>query len=268
MVMHRKGERMFPIGLSTTTFRQETQEAPSVTAIFTDISDLKEVQELQARAERLESVAALSASLAHEIRNPLASIRSSVEQLARSRHADDDERFLAGLIVRESDRLSRLLSEFLDFARVRATRHEQLDLVTVAKAAVRMVEAHPECGERADVMVEGDSVMLEGDEDLLHRVVANLVLDAVQAARGEAIHVTVRVSGIPLAELPHGADFERAVRLQVEDDGPGIPDEIRERWLESSVCRTLRPRRCVLRRCCTTSASSLSRSTSSRSLVL
>ena len=48
MVMHQKGGRMFPIGLSTTTFRQETQEAPSVTAIFTDISDLKEVQELQA----------------------------------------------------------------------------------------------------------------------------------------------------------------------------------------------------------------------------
>ena len=58
MVTHQGG-RIFPIGLSTTTFRQETQEAPSVTAIFTDISDLKEVQELQARAERLESVAAL-----------------------------------------------------------------------------------------------------------------------------------------------------------------------------------------------------------------
>ena len=121
MVSHQGG-RSFPIGLSTTTFRQEAQEAPSVTAIFTDISDLKEVQELQARAERLESVAALSASLAHEIRNPLASIRSSVEQLARAAHADEDERFLAALIVRESDRLSRLLSEFLDFARVRATQ--------------------------------------------------------------------------------------------------------------------------------------------------
>ncbi len=233
--MVRANGRVFPIGLSTTTFQPEDRETPSVTAIFTDISELKQLQELHARAERLEAVAALSASLAHEIRNPLASIRSSCEQLARGKHASEDDQVLAGLIVRESDRLSRLLSEFLDFARVRATRHEQLDLVKVAKAAVRMVEANPECGETADVVVEGDSVLLEGDEDLLHRVVANLVLNAVQAARGELVHVTVRVSGIPLAELPHGADFERAVRLQVEDDGPGIPDEIRERIFEPFV---------------------------------
>src|SRR4030095_16326239 len=99
LVMHQGG-RIFPIGLSTTTFRQETQDAPSVTAIFTDISDLKEVQELQARAERLEEVAALSASLAHEIRNPLPSIRSSVEQLARSRHADEHETVLAAPVAR------------------------------------------------------------------------------------------------------------------------------------------------------------------------
>jgi two-component system sensor histidine kinase PilS (NtrC family) len=231
----RANGRVFPIGLSTTTFQPEDREAPSVTAIFTDISELKQLQELHARAERLEAVAALSASLAHEIRNPLASIRSSCEQLARGKHASEDDQVLAGLIVRESDRLSRLLSEFLDFARVRATRHESLDLVTVAKAAVRMVQAHSDCPATADVRVEGEPTMLEGDEDLLHRVVANLVLNAVQAARAQAVHVTVRVSGIPLAELPHGADFERAVRLQVEDDGPGIPDEIRERIFEPFV---------------------------------
>src|ERR671920_312888 len=172
MVVQGAG-RMFPIGLSTTTFRQEAQEAPSVTAIFTDISDLKEVQELQARAERLEAVAALSASLAHEIRNPLASIRSSVEQLARSKHADEDERFLAGLIVRESDRLSRLLSEFLDFARVRATQFVPLDLHAVVTAVVRLIRAHPDCRADAELWIEGDRTLVDGDEDLLHRIAAN-----------------------------------------------------------------------------------------------
>jgi two-component system sensor histidine kinase PilS (NtrC family) len=233
MVMHQAG-RIFPIGLSTTTFRQEAQDAPSVTAIFTDISDLKEVQELQARAERLESVAALSASLAHEIRNPLASIRSSVEQLARSRHADEDERFLAGLIVRESDRLSRLLSEFLDFARVRATRFEPLDLHQVVTGVVRLIRAHPECRADAAITVEGGRTMVDGDEDLLHRVVANLVLNAVQVATGPA-RVTVSVAPVTATEIPHGTNMEHAVRLQVRDSGPGIPEDIRERLFEPFV---------------------------------
>jgi two-component system sensor histidine kinase PilS (NtrC family) len=233
MVVQGAG-RMFPIGLSTTTFRQEAQDAPSVTAIFTDISDLKEVQELHMRAERLEAVAELSASLAHEIRNPLASIRSSVEQLARSKHADEDERFLSGLIVRESDRLSRLLSEFLDFARVRATHFAPLDLHSVVVAVVRLIRAHPDCRPDAVITVEGEHTLLEGDEDLLHRVVANLVLNAVQAARGP-IRVTVTVAVAQAAEIPHGTDLEHAVRLQVRDNGPGIPEEVRERLFQPFV---------------------------------
>src|SRR5688572_12664024 len=228
------GGRMFPIGLSTTTFRQEAQEAPSVTAIFTDISDLKEVQELHMRAERLEAVAELSASLAHEIRNPLASIRSSVEQLARSRHADEDERFLAGLIVRESDRLSRLLSEFLDFARVRATQFLPLDLHSVITAVVRLIRAHPDCRPDAEITVEGRHTTMEGDEDLLHRIIANLVLNAVQAARGP-IRITVSVAAVSAAEIPHGTNLEHAIRIQVRDTGPGIPEEIRERLFEPFV---------------------------------
>ncbi|HZA99046.1 MAG TPA: ATP-binding protein [Gemmatimonadales bacterium] len=233
MVVQGAG-RVFPIGLSTTTFRQEAQEAPSVTAIFTDISDLKEVQELHMRAERLEAVAELSASLAHEIRNPLASIRSSVEQLARSKHADEDERFLSGLIVRESDRLSRLLSEFLDFARVRATHFAPLDLHSVVVAVVRLIRAHPDCRPDAAITIEGEHTLLEGDEDLLHRVVANLVLNAVQAARGP-MKVTVSVSVAQASEIPHGTDLEHAVRLQVRDNGPGIPEEVRERLFQPFV---------------------------------
>jgi two-component system, NtrC family, sensor histidine kinase PilS len=228
------GGKIFPIGLSTTTFRQEAQEAPSVTAIFTDISDLKEVQELQQRAERLEAVAALSASLAHEIRNPLASIRSSVEQLARSKHADEDERFLAGLIVRESDRLSRLLSEFLDFARVRATQFVPLDLHAVVVAVVRLIRAHPDCRPDAAISVEGARTIVEGDEDLLHRIIANLVLNAVQSARGP-IRITVSVVAVQGSDIPHGTNLEQAVRLQVRDTGPGIPEEIRDRLFQPFV---------------------------------
>lgn len=236
LVIH-DGGRQFPIGLSTTTFQQRPDAASSVTAIFTDISDSKQLQALQLRAERLEAVAALSASLAHEIRNPLASIRSSVEQLARGRHAGEDERTLAALIVRESDRLSRLLSEFLDFSRVRATRVEPLDLHAVASAVVRLVRAHPDCRPTAELAVVGIPTMVEGDEDLLHRTLVNLVLNAVQAAKDQPVAVTVSIESIRATDLPAGLRIEEPVRLRVQDTGPGIPEEIRERLFEPFVSR-------------------------------
>ena len=226
--------RMFPIGLSTTTFEDQAQQPPSVTAIFTDISDSKRIQELHLRAERLEAVAALSASLAHEIRNPLASIRSSVEQLARSARADDDERFLANLIVRESDRLSRLLSEFLDFSRVRVTRFDPVDLHAVTLAAARLVREHPDAGNETEIDVRGGRAMMEGDEDLLHRVVANLLLNAVQAANGK-VKVVATTGPAHMSDLPAGCIMNNPVRLEIRDNGPGIPDEVRDRIFEPFV---------------------------------
>src|SRR4029078_7389207 len=96
-----------------------------------------DIERLHMRAERLEAVAELSASLAHEIKNPLASIRSAVEQLGRSPRATTDEQTLASLIVRESDRLARLLSEFLDVARVRVAKIIPVDIGSVAAGAAR-----------------------------------------------------------------------------------------------------------------------------------
>jgi two-component system sensor histidine kinase PilS (NtrC family) len=233
MVLQADG-RMFPIGLSTTTFEYQAQQPPSVTAIFTDISDSKRIQELHLRAERLEAVAALSASLAHEIRNPLASIRSSVEQLSRSTRADDDERFLANLIVRESDRLSRLLSEFLDFSRVRVTRFDPVDLHAVVLAAARLVREHPDSGMETEIDVRGGRAMMEGDEDLLHRVVANLLLNAVQAGNGK-VKVVAITGPAHMSDLPAGCVMNNPVRLEIRDNGPGIPEEVRDRIFEPFV---------------------------------
>jgi two-component system sensor histidine kinase PilS (NtrC family) len=233
-IVFRGDGTSFPIGLMTTTFARDTAQHPSVTALFNDISESKHLQELHLRAERLEAVASLSASLAHEIRNPLASIRSSVEQLAAAAGAGEDERVLATLIVREADRLSRLLSEFLDFSRVRAARREPVDLREVAIAAVHLVEAHPECHADSVIQVTGPATIIDADEDLLHRVVANLVLNAVQAAGG-AVHVRVSIGPAMQSDVPRGSGIESPIRLDVNDDGPGIPPDIADRLFEPFV---------------------------------
>ena len=224
-----------PIGMTTTALHVEGQETPSVTAIFTDISDQKRLDELNLRTERLEAVAELSASLAHEIKNPLASIRSSVEQLARmGPDAGDDERFLGQLVIRESDRLSRLLNEFLDFARVRVAMSRPVDLIQVSRAAADMVRQHPACREDTQIRILGETITVEGDEDLLHRVVTNLVLNAVQAGDGR-VRVSVEVREARPDELPRGVSLQRPVLLRVADDGPGIPAELKDRLFDPFV---------------------------------
>ena len=228
--VHRP-DRTFPIGVTTTTLDGPVGARPRVSAIFTDISDAKRLEQLHLRAERLEAVAELSSSLAHEIKNPLASIRSSVEQLGKSSRANSDEKFLASLIVRESDRLSRLLSEFLDFSRVRVTECRPMDLHAVAEAAIRLVRQHPDCERGVKISLEGTPTPMEGDEDLVHRVVLNLVLNAVQAA-GPKAAVEVRTGRAAPDELPGAAGIENPVTLRVSDNGPGIPDELQQRLFE------------------------------------
>jgi two-component system, NtrC family, sensor histidine kinase PilS len=225
--------RTFPIGFTTTTMSADgSPDSISGTVIFQDISDNKRLEELRLRTERLEAVAELSASLAHEIKNPLASIRSAVEQLGARGRATEDERVLATLIVRESDRLSRLLSEFLDFARVRVTRGERVNMGEVAQAAVRLADTHPDrkSGVSVTCVVPTEPMIVEGDEDLLHRAIFNITLNAVQAAPATSGRVTVELSRLNVEQIPTGVPFEvSAVALRVSDNGPGIPIELRER---------------------------------------
>jgi len=233
-VVERNGRR-FPLGVTTTSSDGDGEHVPrTTTAIFQDISDQKRLEQLNLRAQRLEAVAELSASLAHEIKNPLASIRSAVEQMSRRPAATEDERTLGNLIVRESDRLSRLLSEFLDFARVRVTRRDPVDVVTVLRGAAAIAAQHPDCAEGATlhVALPNAPIMVLGDDDLLHRAFFNLVLNALQATRPDSnVRVTAAVASA--AQVPRGVRFETgAVVIEVHDEGPGIPAEVSDRMFE------------------------------------
>jgi signal transduction histidine kinase len=198
----------------------------------------EEYRTLTIRAERLEGIAEMSASLAHEIRNPLASIRSAVEQLARIPRAGEDERVLGELVQRESDRLSRLLTEFLDFARTGVTRVSEIDVAAIARNAARLAGGRSDLppGVRVVESLPSSPLVIEGDEDLIHRAIFNLILNAVQASppNGE---VRIDAGELSPSQLPEGArDFAGgAVAVGVSDHGAGIDPLIRDRLFDPFV---------------------------------
>ncbi len=305
------GGHTFPIGVTTTFSEGDgpgAGDGRTATAIFQDISGQKRLESLHLRAGRLEAIAELSASLAHEIKNPLASIRSAVEQLtdmlpappppgatdfaagaaaaavagrrrsgaratrvargerlpasdpapvghpashngnghggvraaAAAPVVDEDARTLGALIVRETDRLSRLLSEFLDFARVRVARMAPIDIGAVARGAASLASAHPDTreGVRVHCVVPEDPAIIHGDDDLLHRAVFNLVLNAIQASPAGG-QVRIEVAPLRPTQLPSGVTdlaFDAgAVAVRVIDEGPGIAPDVRDRLFEPFI---------------------------------
>ena len=210
------------LGLRTTAL--ERDERPWVTVVMQDITDAHQAEAANRRAERLEAVAELAASLAHEIKNPLASIRSAVEQLTGEspRLQNEDRGVLRGLVLSESDRLSRLLSGFIEFSRVELTARSAVDLVKVAEEAVEVARQHPDAESGVTIRVEADGpAEVQGDPDLLHRAVFNLVLNAVQHSPPKSV-VQVDVHRVGERELPPGASFPDGARLRVMDQGKGI----------------------------------------------
>jgi len=244
--MSRDG-RSVTLGVSTTMLERREEGPPSVTAIFQDITDQERAESLDRRNQRLEAVAELSASLAHEIKNPLASIRSAIEQLsgeerqssAKGAMEIEDRQTLQRLVLTESDRLSRLLSDFLEFSVLRMGQLETHDFATVVSGAVRLAQQHPEAAEGVSVTCSGtDTPMhIPGDRDLLHRMVYNLVLNALQFA-GEDGTVKVELSDLRSEEgPPRSGGVKHPVRLRIRDSGPGVEEEEADRIFDPFFTR-------------------------------
>jgi two-component system sensor histidine kinase PilS (NtrC family) len=213
-----------PVAVSTTVV-QEAGAGPSHVVLLQDLRASRQLEDLRLRTGRLEAVAELSASLAHELKNPMASVRSAVEQLCERAREDEDDAVLGRLILRESDRMGKILGEFSDFARVDVAQRKPVNVEKLLRNVTETAQRHPAAEARAtiDVDVADELTGLWGDPELLHRVVLNLVLNALQVGDPER-PVTVRIVADSLRPdlVPSGMALRNPVRIRVIDDGPGI----------------------------------------------
>ncbi len=219
--------RELPLGVTVTPLPGEDRRAPGAVAVFRDLTEVHRLRRRMREADRMATIGELSAGIAHEIRNPLGSIRGCAELLASESSVTGQERELLELILRESERVNRLMDDFLSFARVRAPRHEPIALRDLGEELSAALAMHPQVADGVEmtVTVEPADLVVPADRDQLRQVLWNLLLNAAQAV-GESGHV--RLQARP-------DDDGRGCRIEVVDDGPGVPPEHRERIFDPFV---------------------------------
>jgi len=180
---------------------------------FQDLTDLRRMEDQVQRAERMATVGQLAAGIAHEIRNPLASISGSIELLGQGSHVDDDDRALMAIITREVDRLNGLISELLDYANPRPREIVDFDLAVLVDETVRVFQQDKGFAEvEVTLRPLPAQVELAADPAKLRQVTWNLLRNAAEAASTGGHHVEVGLT----------AD-DAGATLVIADDGPGIP---------------------------------------------
>ena len=180
--------------------------------------NLREAEAVVRRTERLAALGQLSAGLAHELRNPLGTIRTSSEMLIKSVDKENEvAREMAGFISSEVDRTNSLVTRFLDFARPLAVRLEKSDITQVIDKAVADVENHrPPYDVTIHKNYSPDIPPFFLDGQLMESVVYNLLLNAAQASPPKGM-VTVKTRQV-----------NGTVEIAVIDRGPGIDLKNRE----------------------------------------
>jgi len=202
-----RGERL-RLGYSAFPLRTEGGAELGRAVIFQDLTQMRAMEEQVQRSERLADLGRVAAGLAHELRNPLASMSGSLE-LLRDGARRPEERRLMEIVLREATRLDQLVARFLEYSRPAPPRRTLVDLARVARETLE-VFAHDPSSARTQVRPELRQARASCDPDQIRQVLWNLLVNACQAS--PTATVTVRCGSAP----------DGGALLEVEDDGPGI----------------------------------------------
>ncbi len=217
-VRHQDGERLLVLGISISPLVDHTSRLVGRIINFQDLTEVRRLEGQIKRAERLAVIGTMAAGVAHEIRNPLASISGSIELLGSSPTQDEDSAALMNIVTREIGRLNTLITELLDYANPRTPSLMHFDVCTVIRDTLRVFAQNSEFS-AVSVEFEGDdgkrALHLRADPEKIRQVIWNLLQNGAQAASKGGMHVWVSAEHV-----------EEDVVLAFRDDGPGIADNL------------------------------------------
>ena len=116
------------LGFSLSPLSSESGETTGMVITFQDLTHIRALEETSRRQDQLAAIGRMAASIAHEIRNPLAAMRGSIQMLRHEMQGESSQAELMEIILRESDRLNRIITDFLNYARPRSVRHAKVDI--------------------------------------------------------------------------------------------------------------------------------------------
>ena len=209
------------LSISISPIIAETGESASAGAviILRDLTEIKQLQEKVRRSEKLAAIGELAAGIAHEVRNPLSSIRGFAQFLMRVLKEQPREREYAQLMVKEVDRINTVVTNLLSFARPVHPEPEPTDMSRLLRHVVRLVQEDAELrGIEIKMAVSPELSPVVIDANQITQVLLNLVLNALQAVSEKG---RILVGAIQ--------PREGLLEIYVEDNGPGIPPELIKR---------------------------------------
>jgi len=201
-----------------------------------DLSLQRRAELAERRAERFSAVSEMSAGLAHEIRNPLASVRGSIQEISRDFAEGSPNRRLAEIMMKESDRLDRIITNFLQFARQRPLHPTNCSLSRLLQEVKTLLENRPDAeGITIDLhLAEEPSIRCDAEQ--MREVFLNLGVNALAALNGKgALTIRYPHAHAPLPDttrILRRDDSEQGVVVSFTDTGPGMPPGAEERIFE------------------------------------
>ena len=211
--VNRNGKKL-TLGFTTTLIAGVDRKVDNLLISFQDLTHLKEIEEQLRRNDRMVAVGQLSAGLAHEIRNPLASISGSVQLLIEGGSMSANDQQLLQIVLREAERLNLLLSDFLSFARPTPPTLLHHDLALIFDDLLEVVKGDPRFVHIQFLKDYGSNEFL-CDDGQLRQALLNLLINAAEAINGTGI---IRL----------GAETDHGTTIRVEDSGPGLLPEVQK----------------------------------------